>query len=365
MHFFLILTNNCNLKCKYCIGKECDNYFDNSINTNFEIDYEIPDSINYTISDLKRFFENDKKPTIIFYGGEPLLEAGKIREVMDSVNARFMLQTNGLLLRDLDDYVLRLHNVMFSIDGVKEVTDNNRGVNVYDTIIENVKWLRAKGFKREVLARMTATPINDMYRDVKHLLTIFDSVHWQLDAGFFPDYNEKKFGKWMAKYNREIKRLINWWVNEMKNGKVYKIYPFIGVVKSLLKNEKKKLRCGAGHSQYAITTNGDIYACPVIAGIKEFKVGDIFRSDPVSLKKVELSSPCTNCSIIDECGGRCLYANKTKLWGEGYKKVCENVKVFLSELKKAKPLIEELIKNKSIKVSDFDFDEFNSCEIIP
>lgn len=366
MHFFLILTNSCNLKCRYCMGKECSSYFENSLNEKYDIDYEIPDRIEYKLADLKKFLEKDHDPTVILYGGEPLLEMNMIKEVIGNVKARFMLQTNGLLLKELGDYALQLHNVMFSLDGVKRVTDNNRGAGVYDKIIENVKWLRSKGFKGEILARMTATGINDMNRDVKHLLKIFDSVHWQLDSQFFPDYDEEKFESWMKKYNKELEQLLNWWISEMKKGVVHRMYPFVGVMQSFLKNEKKLLRCGAGHSQYAIAENGDIYACPVIAGIKDFRVGTIFKDSPDKLAKISLSEPCSACSILDECGGRCLYANKTRLWGEeGFNQVCENIKLFLTLMHRIQPNVEELIKKDVIKLEDFDYDEFNSCEIIP
>jgi len=47
---------------------------------------------------LRRFIEGDEEPIIAFYGGEPLLNASFMEEVMDEVDwARFVVQTNATL----------------------------------------------------------------------------------------------------------------------------------------------------------------------------------------------------------------------------------------------------------------------------
>ena len=75
---------------------------------------------------------------------------------------------------------------------------------------------------------------------------------------------------------------------------------------SILKNEKTKLRCGAGHSGYAITQSGKIVACPIMNCIKSFYAGDIKFSNKKNLKKFSVSEPCTSCDYLDLCGGRSL-----------------------------------------------------------
>jgi MoaA/NifB/PqqE/SkfB family radical SAM enzyme len=105
MHFYITLTNNCNLKCRYCYGKACEDF--GSDFHDLAVDYSLPSSISYDTDALLTFLEKDQDPVLVFYGGEPLLRMDKLREIMDRAkNSRFMIQTNGLLLDRLEpEYV--------------------------------------------------------------------------------------------------------------------------------------------------------------------------------------------------------------------------------------------------------------------
>jgi len=49
--------------------------------------------------------------------------------------------------------------------------------------------------------------------------------------------------------------------------------PFLGIVESILNNEKTLLRCGAGHMGYAISTDGKVVACPIMIALKTSRQG--------------------------------------------------------------------------------------------
>jgi putative peptide-modifying radical SAM enzyme len=376
MQFYITLTLNCNLKCYYCYGKCCEDF---GVRLDgLEIDDSLPTTINYNISQLKKFLEKDDDLTIIFYGGEPLLQIDKMKLIMDKISAkRSILQTNGLLLNLLEEkYIEKFHTILVSIDGDEKLTDYYRGKGVYKKIIENLKLINEKGFKGELIARMTiSNATEDIYKQVLWLLFNpeyqFKSIHWQLDALFWKnDFKKRNFLDWvLKKYNPQIERLVNFWVNYMETHHiVLKLYPFIGLVNSMLLKEKTKLRCGAGWTTFNIQTNGSITPCPVMAGIKNFYLGDIWDTEPKKLKNAitKYNSPCDKCSIIDLCGGRCLYANATKLWGEeGFKQVCLTVKNLINALNKALPKIKKLISKGEVSLKDFHYQKFNSCEIIP
>jgi radical SAM protein with 4Fe4S-binding SPASM domain len=150
-----------------------------------------------------------------------------------------------------------------------------------------------------------------------------------------------------------------------EEGKVLKLYPFVDVTQSLLKGEKSLLRCGAGWAEYNVQTDGHISPCPVMAGMKDFYVGDLGTS-PAGLEKVPLGGRCAGCAVRDICGGRCLYANVTMKWGpEGFDEVCATVRHLIAELQDALPEVRQLIADGKIGESDFDHMRFNSCEMIP
>lgn len=373
MYFHLILTTHCNLQCKYCYGKSCDD-----IGTDFgdfEIDYALPKEPNYPIEWLKNFCNKDPDCVLTFYGGEPTLCLDKIRQIMDNVPAKhFLIQTNGLLLDRLGvEYVNRLHTILVSIDGNEELTDHYRGAGVYRRAIGNLRKILKDGFEGEIIARMTVTEETDIYKQVTWLLENkefpFSSVHWQLDAGFWKnDFARRPFEKWTKEsYNPGVNRLVKHWVDCMESsGRVLRLYPFLAVMHSLLHGEKSLLRCGSGWINYSVLTDGNIVPCPIMGGMKDFYVGHIKTAHPLRLKKVFVSDPCAKCVILNDCGGRCLYANTTRLWDvKQYALVCGTVQNFIESLKCEEPRVRRLINQERIKLADFDYLKYNGCEIIP
>jgi putative peptide-modifying radical SAM enzyme len=341
----------------------------------FEVDYLLPSEISYDIGLLRRFCEKDSELVLIFYGGEPMLRIEKIKQIMDVVRARrFVIQTNGLHLNRLEpEYLNRLCSIFVSIDGDEELTDYYRGENVYRRIIENVRLIRRNGFEGEIIARMTVMEETDVYKQIMWLLNnpdySFSSIHWQLDAGFWKnDFPKRPFAKWVKEnYNPGIRRLVKFWLDSMESGgKVLRLYPFLGVMQSLLTGEKSLLRCGSGWINYSIQTDGHIIPCPIMNGMKDYYLGHIRNAHPLHLRKVLVGQPCTSCEILHECGGRCLYANVTKRWSEeAYALVCKTVKNLVESLKAILPRVKELINIGKIRLSDFEYMKYNSCEIIP
>jgi putative peptide-modifying radical SAM enzyme len=343
--------------------------FDNGLNGKFKFDFNSPERFSVDIEKLKKFIDKDKDAVLVFYGGEPLLEIDKIKEIMNGIDVPYRMQTNGKLLDKLAfEYAKKIDKMLVSIDGSRERTDFNKGNGTYEIVTENIKNLRKQGYGGEIVARMTISDFPDIYEQVLDLLEtgLFDSIHWQLDAQFFRfDFNEKQFAKFAEEYNKSISKLIDHWIAEMKIGKVLRLYPFIGIMDSLLKHETSLLRCGAGHSGYAITTSGKIVACPIMNNIEDFQAGSL-DSDPRNLKKFDVSGKCLVCSIKDKCGGRCLYANKAELWPEkGQELVCQTVKHLISELERIKPEVEKLISEGIAKSEDFSYEKFFGPEIIP
>jgi putative peptide-modifying radical SAM enzyme len=375
MFFHIILTNECNLQCKYCFGESLDD-FDEDFG-GIEVDYDLPKKVNYNVELLDKFCRKDPNCVLTFYGGEPLLCADKIKQVMDNVEAKhFMVQTNGLLLDKLEPkYVNRFHTILVSIDGEEALTDYYRGNGTFRKVVNNLKLIKQNGFRGELIARMTIMEQTDIYKQVRWLLDndefSFSSVHWQLNAGFWGnDYQRRNFEQWTeTSYIPGVEKLAGFWVDQMEEkGVVLKLYPLLGIAYSLLHKEKNcHMRCGGGWINYAIQTDGYIIPCPTMWGMKKYYLGHISNADPLKIKKIFVDQPpCANCLILNICGGRCLYANVTKRWSdEAYGKVCHTVAELVEAVKAAVPRIQRLLKNEKVSLKDFDFIKYNGCEIIP
>ncbi|MFX0208891.1 MAG: radical SAM protein, partial [Candidatus Hodarchaeota archaeon] len=122
MNYHLILTQQCNLRCRYCGGSTERN--------------ENPQDITYSLKELKNFLKFDPDVTIAFYGGEPLMKIEKMKQIIEEIPARrFILQTNGINLVHVDSESLhRFNEIVISIDGERETTDYYRGKGTYDRI---------------------------------------------------------------------------------------------------------------------------------------------------------------------------------------------------------------------------------------
>lgn len=342
------------MKCKYCGGS-------------FRKD-RMPWEIKYKFNDLKNLIIKDKESYICFYGGEPLLNLSFIKRVLKEVPAKkFILQTNGLLIRKVDVELLNNFDaILLSIDGVKEVTDIHRGEGVYDQVLENARWLKKIGFRGDLVARMTLTEEGDVYRDVLHLLSlkIFDHVHWQLNVVWSERW--KDFKGWVENnYLPNLSRLLNFWLENIENKRVYGIAPFKGILKRSIYGGSVP-PCGSGTESVAITTDGRVLACPIAVDGKWALLAEDLKNFR-GLNNVFIREPCTSCNVLKECGGRCLYAYMEKLWGEdGFHEICEITMWLVKKIREIRPKLFKMVESSSIDLNDLIYPAYNnSVEIVP
>jgi len=376
MFFHVILTTGCNLQCRYCFGESLDD-FDEDFSDDLEVNYSLPSKIIYDVKALKTFCSKDPDCVLTFYGGEPLMQLEPLRQIMNAVEPKlFMMQTNGLLLDKLEScYVNRFHTLLVSIDGEEVLTDYYRGSGTFRKVFDNLKLIKRNGFNGELIARVTVMEQTDIYKQVRWLLEnsefSFSSVHWQLNAGFWGnDYQRRNFKIWSeTNYIPGVRALIDFWIDTMEQkGQVLKLYPLLGIAYSMLHAEEVNfLRCGGGWINYAIQTDGYILACPTMWGMNKHYLGHISDIHPLKLAKVFVNQPpCSECEILNMCGGRCYYANVTQRWSvEEYHEICCTVKALVDDISHKIPRIKQLISQGRICLSDFDFIKYNGAEIIP
>jgi uncharacterized protein len=372
MFYHVILTTECNSECIYCYGEALQDFDDDQ--PDLDVDYSLPKRICYPVEQLKRFCAKDPYCVLTFYGGEPLLCIEELKNIIDRTNPKlFMMQTNGLLLDRLDkEYVNRFHTILVSIDGDEALTDFYRGEGTFRKVINNATLIRKNGFRGELIARMTVMENTDIYKEVSWLLEncelSFPAVHWQLNAGFWKnDFERRTFKQWSEEsYNPGIRKLVQMWVDRMKEGKVLRLYPFLGIAESLLSGERSLLRCGGGWINYAIQTDGHLIPCPTMWGMKNYYSGHIGNADPSKLFRFFVAEPCVKCDLLHICGGRCLYSNAMKRWSpQAYSLVCNTVRNLVETISQKIPEIQELITKGTVKFKDFEYIKFNGCEIIP
>lgn len=182
----LILTEMCNLRCKYCIYS--DEYPDEVTYTNDHMTLETAKKaidLYFEIYEKRKLRGLNKRPSITFYGGEPLLEFKLIKEIVcyaENINKdiKFNFTTNGVLLNDemISFFLLHDIDIAFSLDGFKENHNRNRititGKDTFDNIISNISRLQEVKKQKNIEKNITFICCYDTYTDINKCIEFFE-----------------------------------------------------------------------------------------------------------------------------------------------------------------------------------------------
>ncbi len=147
-------TNRCNLACKHCYSYADPNSKD-TLSTEF-----ILNSIDDLVKANVKF--------VIFSGGEPLIRKDifKIADSMRKKGIVTYLSTNGLYIseKNVDRIIDTFNYIGISIDGIKEIHDNFRGLDgVFDKSIEAIKLIQKHGGNAGIRFTMTKETQDSFY----------------------------------------------------------------------------------------------------------------------------------------------------------------------------------------------------------
>ncbi len=153
----LEVTTRCNCRCVYCVFS--GEYADKRVHGKQQMDEQLAfEAVSSYLAMVKaaRFYNPYRKPTIAFYGGEPLLNFELIKACVAHARSTyegeiaFTVTSNGTVFTDeMLDYLVREgFYVIISLDGPRTVHDKRRvfadGTGTFDTILENLTKLRQK-----------------------------------------------------------------------------------------------------------------------------------------------------------------------------------------------------------------------------
>lgn len=302
MEYFVYMTNNCNLHCKYCsVLLDCDKN-------------NLPIKPKYTFEQLTNFIIQTQKTTqdnevsIYFFGGEPTLEYDDIYDLicfikpkLQNYALKFVLHTNGLLLDKVPPTILKeLTLILLSIN-YEKIPHHILYPGYFSTIMDNTLSIKSQ-CNIPIIARLTITEETSVYTELLQVSHFFDYVYWQIEnCAMFNDSS-----KFITSYIYEIEKTFNYWFKYLKQGIMLKYVPFMAVLKFLFYHDRDDMEfsCGYSRNMIYIQTNGSCYACSDNVEGKIHHMGDIINGIELPYHKLN-EFKCKNCHYRSVCMGRC------------------------------------------------------------
>jgi len=322
---YLLLTDACNLACDYCFIENQIPKEQNRIFMSTEIVKKSVDFFTKAINRHPNYFE--KKKTIIFYGGEPLMNKNVFMEAVkyitelkhEGVLPKLLsvnLVSNGLFFTsELVDFVSEHKvNVSISIDGDKASTNLHRrdfcGEPVFDRVMGKLKLFK----DRNMPVGISCTINEETIKNQKETIEFLISKIGVKGLGF----NILARGHSIKLTGSYEKRAAEFIIN------AYKVFREKGVfedrimrkVNSFSSQKIHPYDCAAsGSRQIVIAPDGQVGICHGYIGSRKHFVGTVFDNDLIvedtlTYKDWKKRSPitmkqCQSCVALGTCGGGC------------------------------------------------------------
>lgn len=306
----LIVTDTCNLACKYCYcSMNCLKKHNQMMSREIirkGIDSFIPES---------KLDELD----IIFFGGEPLLNKSAIKYATRYINdvskvyskkIQYGMTTNGTLIDDdIADFIIE-NNIalMVSLDGNEKLHDSQCPSKKKEgSFISALAGINKILYRRKELS-VRATLISPFKVKIQELMEYFKNIGFEKivigpvsQAVGCPNvfsFTEKDYKELSNQENELLEETIS----ILSSGKTPPYSAFkLGFKKIAFGNLGIRVnRCGAAVTNNALDTMGDYYPCHRFIGMDSWKVGNITKG--LDNEKCKMFWVKYNKTIKDYCG---------------------------------------------------------------
>lgn len=327
----LVPTYGCNLACTYC--------FQHGVNTEHKlISKEAVDAFyNYA---AENFSETVQKPFITLFGGEPLVNSPKQREIIKYIvnkaidgDYEIAFVSNGY---DLIDYIeflkkAKVKEIQLTLDGMRDYHDKRRNTaaksGTFDRIIDGM----AKAIEYGITINLRSVVDNDNIGDLVNLAHFLDEKGWlNLPADKFKTQIGRNYELFECYATpQHLMTQADLWGEYAYLAKKYPVLKkfhapeFKGIKHMVTTGEMYMASfdtCPAGKTEWVFDLHGDIYGCTASCGREEFKLGKFYPKSEVYTEQLEqwqkrdvLNIPeCVECKHNIICGGGCgvVAANK-------------------------------------------------------
>lgn len=319
----LEVAQDCNLRCTYCYA-EAGTYGAAPC-------LLAPGTARRAVRHLLDNSGDRDHVTLIFFGGEPLLNMPAVRAATSEAvshgdkigtEVRLSLTTNGTLLDPEIVAFLHAHrvSVAVSMDGPRDVHDRNRpdekGNGSYSEIISRLGPL-LEDSPVPVAARVTLAP--DQWHRVVEVFDHLVGLGFH-EVGIAPVSPVSKALLPTAGQEAALLEgfglLARRFVADARKGLVMPFSNILDLLGRLHLGQTKAVSCGAGFGYMAMDAKGRFFPCHRLAGETDFCVGSLeteIDTDRINSCLGSLNNgreqSCSRCWARTICAGGCHYEN--------------------------------------------------------
>jgi len=328
----IALTKDCNFDCDYCFERN-----------------RVPSSMSDDTEDkLINFIERHKlisKVSVVWYGGEPLLEFERMRSLSEKIQAlgksyQCAIITNGYCLTpEVISNVkeLKLSVVQITIDGTKETHDNRRhligGGQTYDRIIGNIDSLMKSEWEGLLSIRVNVDDSNSeefagVHSMIKAKYPEQFGKHIQVYPGFIHNIGDPQAGNCLD--SRDKGRFFADIAKATRAGDVA-LFPRIAAGGCTMTKK----------NAYVVGPDGELYKCWDDVGDENGVIGSVacytnWNMSLVAEGMVGASyledDNCLKCFFFPICDGGCPKARMHNKRDNGCRDTCSYFKENTKEL---------------------------------
>lgn len=356
------VTDNCNLKCEYCVYSDIYEGFDRRKGQRLSFR-----RAKLMLDYLIKLWSDNKKNVYYkdlflgFYGGEPLLNIKLIKEIIDYMDLNckdirhkiiYTMTTNALLLDKYMDYLVEKNiHLLISLDGSKTGNSYRRTANnkeSFEKVFTNVINLKEKYpsyFESNI-------NFNSVITDRNSLDDIYDffSTHFnktprisEINCNNVKDDCREKF---TAMYQNKYKSITRSTNKQKINNELFISSPEVSSLTNfifhhtgntfysyndlLVDREKAKIvptsTCVPFHKKMFITVNGKIMQCEKIS--HKYSLGEIKENSIVfDYEKIandfntyvnSIAAQCEHCYMNKTCS-TCIFQMNDHFYGNNEK----------------------------------------------
>jgi uncharacterized protein len=317
---YLILTDDCNLRCRYC-------FVEGGLPVDYQFSYMSPETARKSLDLFAKWSSRNKsnRKTIIFYGGEPLLNKKTFCTALKHISQlknegllpeelEISIITNGTLIDREIAQLIKEYDLLvgISMDGGPEAHDKYRcyadGKGSFQDALRGYKILKEE--EVDISVSFTVTPFN-VRNLISHVKWIVENLKLRgLGLNLLMDNPEKTIAteEYAKKAGKEMIRCFKY----LRRNGIYEDR-MMRKVENFVKKQIYPVDCGACGRQIVFLPSGQVGMCQAYIGTKKFFRDPVKGFSPYTDKDFKIwanRSPltmaqCQNCIALGLCGGGC------------------------------------------------------------